>query len=253
MKVTKKIISALLSSILLLLGAAGAYADDAEVSIALSPLYGKVIELHEDGGMIVETLDDQKKVEVARNEFTTETADWVVGEGDIVIVAFEVPDDAKALPDQVTATHISSFAIDGIITEMNDSRIAVETPDAGLVWVMNSESLDTKGLAEGDAVRIYYSGIMALSEPPQVPALEIRKLVELRGVVTEAIDETTLEEGSDAYFLMEAVDGTVVHVNYGLHTKRAEAVEVGEEVTVYYSGIMTRSMPGQIYAIAIYK
>ena len=67
----------------------------------------------------------------------------------------------------------------------------------------------------------------------------------------ETLTGTVTEYVSGEYFLLETDENGTVQVNFDSETKSADALEIGDTVTVTYDGIMTRSVPAQIYAESI--
>ena len=234
----KKILSVLLSMLMLTAGAALA-----EETEAIDPIIGVIVEMREDGSFLVEQLEDGSQVHVLVDADTHEEADWAIGEGDVVLVSYDGR-MTRSLPPQVTAQSIRSYSIEGIVSEVDsdNNRVLITSPQVGQVWATLPEH-ETAADYEGQEVRIYTNGIMALSLPGQVHALTIHTIFTETGKITE-IDTD--------YFLMDWGESQL-RVNFDEHTKVIESFDVGDEVQVFYNGIMARSMPGQITAVVIHK
>jgi photosystem II stability/assembly factor-like uncharacterized protein len=116
----------------------------------------------------------------------------------------------------------------------------VAVGENGLVLVHLQEGMPP--LFVGCPVDAYYSGVMLLSYPGQVGALYVSTPT-LAGEVTEICE---------GYFLMAAEDGQEYLVNNCDGTVFDAAVSAGDRVRVSYNGAAAKSMPPQIYAIAVF-
>lgn len=215
----------------------GALAED-----GISPLVGRIVEVLEDGSYLLQELSgtgDQIKVILSEN--ATEESEWAIGLDDVVLVRYTGTISSDN-PPEADAETISSHSLEGPVTQVNEeaNRVLINSTQMGEVWATLPET-EQAASYENKYVRIYYNGIMALSYPGQVTALSIQE------VFTETGD---IIEVSDNHFLMKWGDSELI-VNFDSHTKVIESFDVGDTVIVYYSGIMTRSMPGQIYAQVI--
>lgn len=94
----------------------------------------------------------------------------------------------------------------------------------------------------GMMVEFNTSGIMALSLPPRVSAIEFK---EVRNLIPLTIK--VLDEGVPLRAIIE--DETSVYNNYEVLINKDESLvlEVDKKYVVAYNGIMTRSIPPHIY------
>lgn len=242
-KQMKKLLSVVLSAMMVCLVGL-AVAEEAQVA----PITGTITEIREDGSYIVTELDSGNEVHVRVTDETIYDVEWTLGEGDVVIVSYDGT-MTRSLPPQLNATAIRSFTLFGRVDEVDKdmNRLLVDTAEAGQVWITLPDNAADADY-EGKLVKVYFSGIMALSFPGQTSALAISIVEEVTGAVTQIGDEVS-EDGS-SYFMIEwGEEG--LRVNFDDHSKIIASFDEGETVVVYYNGIMTRSMPGQVYAMAI--
>lgn len=126
--------------------------------------------------------------------------------------------------------------IAGIVAEMADNTLTLDTESHGQVIV----HLTDETVFEGDEpavdayVHILHNGAMTMSIPPQLTAVRVGCYA-FRGVV-ESIDEDffTLVGENDTY-----------RVN--AEPEKLALLSAGQTVTVYSNGMMTMSIPAQIY------
>ena len=115
----------------------------------------------------------------------------------------------------------------------------METEEFGLVEVHFTEQTLLEGaedFAVGDYIFVSYNGMMTRSLPPQVTAEKVTAY-RFTGTVSQLQDDgflLTTEEAGDVW--VRAL------------SEQLETVEDGQEVTVYFDGVMTMSLPGQINA-----
>lgn len=151
----------------------------------------------------------------------------------------------------VDETPVEFYMIEGVVTENDENGILVNTADVGDVLVLVSEETVWDGaeaLEPGDYVYVDYNGMMTRSLPPQINATVIRSW-QMEGTVTEISAE---ENGM--------LINTEIHGNVYVHLPAVEAEAdaeqaeapaiptVGDTVTVWFNGMMTMSLPGQINA-----
>lgn len=238
----KKIMSILLSVTMLLAGGL-ALAEDTTAE-TVEPIVGAIVEMREDGSFILEELNENRtQVDVRVHEGTEYEADWALGEGDIVIVQYDGR-MTHSLPGQINADSIRSYTLEGFVSEVDaeNNKVLLNSHANGPVWVTLPEGEKAEDYMD-QVVRVYYAGIMAMSYPPQAGAYSIQIVHAVTGKVTEI---------GDGYFLMDWGESSL-HVHFDDHTKVADSFDVGDAVQVYYNGIMTRSMPGQITAMVVVK
>lgn len=126
----------------------------------------------------------------------------------------------------------------GLVTDIEQDGFALLTED-GVRFVTITEQTvmhTTDELKLGDLVTVFYHGA---TDRKTVNADWVRCFY-VTGRVAAIEDEKS--------FLLQQDDGGEV---LKVHTHRASAVAVGENVTVYYNGMVTRSYPGQITALFV--
>lgn len=141
--------------------------------------------------------------------------------------------------------------LQGVIQEIIDAQydeetqallsatLMIETQDFGLVEVHFTEETLLEGAEDfvvGDYIFVSYNGVMTRSLPPQVTAEKVTAY-SFTGTVSQL-----KEEG----FMLTTETAGDVWVN--ALPEQLETVADGQEVTVYFNGIMTMSLPGQISA-----
>lgn len=124
----------------------------------------------------------------------------------------------------------------GTVVEVTEEGILVDTETHGQVLAHLTEETLFEGedAIPGAYVHILTNGMMTMSLPAQVTALRVGCYA-FAGTVTE-IDEE---------FFMLAANGSEYRVN--AEAEKLAALTVGQAVTVYSNGMMTMSLPPQIY------
>lgn len=223
---------------LVMMATIGAGAEQAAVTKHF--VEGKVIEVYEDGASFL--LDDLVIGHVVVH--VSEETNVLVGDditaGDYLLVEFNGA-MTMSLPGQLTATHITGYALEGLVLsiEKDGSAILINTATMGELMVNLPEG-SAQVPVPGSYVRIAFNGIVAASMPGQVSAWAIESYVRFEGHVTEI---------SEAGILVTAEDGSQMMAKIGDKTLQADEVEVGALVEVLYNGILTRSLPPQGNAI----
>lgn len=235
----KKIVSVMLSMMLFM--AAGAMAE--VPALQAETIVGRIVEMREDGSILVERLDSDGQVLVNVPEDSQYDADWALDVDDVIFVTYDGR-MARSMPPQVYAQSIRSHSIEGLVAEANTEsrRLLINSAELGQVWATLPEGEDAADYAD-QYVRVFYNGVMALSLPGQVSAVAIDVMAQDEGRVTEI---------ADGYLLMDGKGGAL-RVNFDAHTKMVAAIEAGDTVQVYYNGITTRSLPPQAFGIVIAK
>jgi len=148
-------------------------------------------------------------------------------------------EDEALIPASETETD-DVILVEGFVMEIMEDSILILTSYGQLEEALLSEEtmFDGKELAIGDYVSITYDGTSTFSIPPQFNAMHIGDYM-AQGVVSElSEDGFTLTFGEEVYS---------VHANPAL----LEGISDGMFVTVYHTGMMTRSIPAQISATHI--
>lgn len=146
----------------------------------------------------------------------------------------------RSIPPQIFATQIEINVISGTVVEVSDAGALVEEASSRRTFVSLTEEMPT--LFYGCPVDVYFSGVMTASDPGQIEALH---------VVTPTLPGT-ITELNDGYFLMTAEDGRTYMANNDDGTHLDGALNVGDDIYVYYTGAASMSDPPQIYTIAVF-
>ncbi len=150
---------------------------------------------------------------------------------------------AEGEHDEALATELPEpemVILGGIVLEVTDEYLLLQTADSTQVQAnLFDETLySTAGAVKpGDYVEIGYSGIMTFSLPGQIAAMSVTSY-QVSGTVGEIADEGFLLTDLDGGEWMVRVpeDATII-------------LSEGMDITVYYNGMMTRSLPPQINAL----
>ena len=139
----------------------------------------------------------------------------------------------------VQADEQALFDLSGVVLEMNDKFILIEDSDGQQVQVNLFEDTMTEGdaIVPGALIHVLYNGMMTRSLPPQVAAIRFSCF---------AFTGDSAEMNQNGFLLHpdEGIDAVQVNASEEL----LEGLEPGSRVTVYFSGAMTMSLPGQIGA-----
>ena len=134
----------------------------------------------------------------------------------------------RSLPPQVSAQKVSCFQVNGIVTKLLENGFIVEG-DLTLKQVVVHAGSDQPPVFKGMAVTLYYNGIMALSQPPQINAVHM-VVPTLSGTVSDVTDKG---------FTLTSADGTKYTVSLTDETVVSALPANGETLVVYYSGQLT--------------
>ena len=160
---------------------------------------------------------------------------------------------AMSLPGQISAEQITAVEEEAVLTgTVVEAYITMETADGQQIQVnLTSLTQLPDGIPDlGETVRVTYNGQMTSSIPAQVTADTIDIAVtidELAGEIVEITGDGILLQTKDMQVLVNVDEGTVYETDGEL--------AVGDYIHVLYDGIMTRSLPAQVYAqkIGCYK
>lgn len=161
-----------------------------------------------------------------------------------------------ALQDQVST---GGF----VITDIKDGKIHVSQGDGEAYVIPNDdtvitshktgEALTLADLKVGDTLKVTHPSIMILIYPAQYNAYEIEVLEDV------AYNEGTIQTISENSILVKT-NNDLIQFNFDENTKLsnlngnaidAEDLRVGNQIKVYHSLAMTRSLPPQTYAFEI--
>lgn len=127
--------------------------------------------------------------------------------------------------------------ISGVVTEVTDEYLVFETADGVQVQanVYEDTLWEGKEAAVGDFIHVLYNGQMTYSLPGQITALKVSCYVYTGEIA--ALDEEGFE-------LRAENDVYIVNAPAEL----LEGLENGQQVSVYFNGVMALSLPAQIGA-----
>lgn len=172
-----------------------------------------------------------------QNKLTKEVDDMKKCLALLMILALAIP---FAFAEE-GAQEIMSFHLEGWILEVQEDGILMDMGDSGEVMVLLSEDTVIENtedsLAAGQYALVDYDGQMTRSRPAQITADKI-SVYAVHGIVAEVSEEGVLissEENGDVFATLPEGMG----------------LEVGQEVTIYFNGVMTMSLPPRINALVV--
>lgn len=162
------------------------------------------------------------------------------------------------------------YMIEGAVIQNDENGILINTADMGPVLVMTGEETlweGTETLEAGDYAYVDYNGMMTRSLPGQINAMVIRSY-RMEGTVTEIMAEEnamliSTETHGNVYVTLPSEGAPEFEPLPGSPEAEAAAQEAageevvaeeavlpaaGDNVTVYFNGAMTMSLPGRINA-----
>ena len=155
--------------------------------------------------------------------------------GLVLLTAFAA--DVEAIPSPEADDLTNTAILSGYVYDVQDEFLLIKTPD-GLyaeAHLTPDTLFEGKDVMIGDFVHVTYNGMMTRSLPAQITAMSVGCHM-LQGLVSEMTDAGfTLTFGEEVY----AVNATA---------EQLEGIADGMFVTVYYNGMMTRSLPAQVTA-----
>lgn len=133
----------------------------------------------------------------------------------------------KSIPPQVTADKVSCYVIHGTVSEILQSGYVVQGDSVlGTVIVHMDKTLAPIFL--NVPITVYYSGIIALSMPPQLAALHT--VVPMLEGVASSVTDTGL--------ILTDEHHVVHHITLDAQTQVDEPVSDGLRLCVYYNGTL---------------
>lgn len=129
---------------------------------------------------------------------------------------------------------------EGFVMELLDDAFLMQTVAGQPIEVLMDEEtvIEGKEIAVGDFVQVIYNGMMTRSIPAQITAMVIRDNM-LMGVVSDLTEEGfTLTYGEEIFAV--TADASLL-----------EGIQDGMFITLYHSGMMTRSIPPMVTALHI--
>lgn len=160
----------------------------------------------------------------------------VIAVATAAVIYFNRPAPAPEVPEIPTG---NVELISGEVTEITDEWILITDENGQQVQVNLTDKTEFEGEKPviGCRIQVTYNGIMTRSLPPQIAAIKVTCNA-LTGIVEELAEDGFLLRRTD-------VDDVVfVHAT----PEQLDTVAVDANVTVYFNGVMTLSLPGQINA-----
>ena len=127
--------------------------------------------------------------------------------------------------------------VEGFVMEVLDGSILMQASYSETIEVLLNEetTITSKELAVGDHIAVAYDGKMTRSIPPQINAIHIDNHM-LMGLVSELTENSFLLTFGEEVYQVNAGADMLAHIQDGMF------------VTVYHTGMMTRSLPAQVVA-----
>ena len=238
----KKLLTLVLALIMTL--ALPAFAEETEpAEIEYQTLEGIVTEITETY-FILDTMDlGEVQVNFDENTYFSEEIPFACGQYAFVTYGGMM---TRSLPPQIYAENVTVSRLIGTVvsTDEESNTIVIMNDLHGEVIVHLMETDSAVNYQEGDLVMVYNSGAMAMSRPPQIGGSLIMHLYTVTGSIIEIGEGyVVIDENGAIYQVNFAPDTTV--------TAPSTEMKVGDNVTVLFNGMMSRSIPAQITAIEL--
>lgn len=234
----KKIVALLMTAVLLMTGA---------IALTASPILAEDAEEYAFSGFVAEVTDEYFTFTTTDEQLIqanlSTPCDLV--EGDLVLVTYN-GQMTYSIPAQISAMDVTVMEqeqpeMTGTVTEITEDAIIFTTADGQTIQANLSEDtvqeylLPSETLTVGDFIHVTYNGQMTRSIPAQIAAIAVRAYVQ-QGQVTAM---------GDAYFMLKT---ELDEIQVNCTAEQLAQVSEGAQVTVYFSGAMTMSLPAQIGA-----
>lgn len=208
---------------------------------SLFTLQGEVIQVTQEG-ILMDTAE-HGNVLVKWNEETIYEGETAYAPGDVIIVSYDGI-MTRSIPAQITAQTISCHILEGLVSEVTEDSFLL-SDESGDTLVVFDQTVQAP--EDGQTVRVYYNGVLALSYPGRVGALKIAP------VVPQSLLSGFIAEMNEDGILLRAQDGTEVFVIIDDDTSdnTDTPLDIGSFVTVLTDGSQTKSIPAQVYALQI--
>ena len=152
----------------------------------------------------------------------------------------------------------------GEITEAKDGSLVIAQvpgrifgPDELTVLVDENTHLETPftDLAVGDYIEVYYGRSPSGAPPTEVTAILINKLMPAEAVMLYAkVTDFFLEDGKLKSISIETAKGEPIVFRVDDNTQiylTVADLKVGDELSIYHSGILAESYPAQGFALEV--
>ncbi len=162
--------------------------------------------------------------------------------GDTVCVQYDGR-MTRSIPPQITGIAVEQVqqteTICGEIQSIGAGFFLLLSDDAQEIRVNFPEAA---GLMPEGRVCVQFNGVMTRSIPPQITAIAVEQVQQTETICGE------IQSIGAGFFLLLSDDAQEIRVNF----PEAASLTPGQEVCVEFSGAMTRSIPPQIAAVAVY-
>ena len=148
-------------------------------------------------------------------------------------------EETSSAPEKYIEIDDTIFDISGVVSEITEEGILIQTESAGVVLVKSDEETVTDASAEiapGDYITVIYNGIMSRSIPAQITADVIRMYM-ITGKIVSADPEVC------GVMLQTETHGEVYAT-----LPEPWLENTAETLKIYFGGQMTASLPPRISA-----
>ena len=208
-------------------------------SYPLLSMEGIVLEIAEDGGYLINTIE-HGDVQVLVGDETYIEASRDISVGDYLYIDHD-GQMTRSLPPQITASVVRMYCLEGSIIESypEENAVMLMTETHGEVYATLPEDWAGQEIT-AETLTVYFNGAMTMSLPPQINAGYAVPGYSIQGIVTEIAE--------DYLIIGEELEAVQVNLAEGV---LPEDVKTGDVIRVIYNGMMTRSLPPQIHATEI--
>lgn len=184
----KKLFAMLLALVLAMM-TLSVWAEEGETEL---PVEGELITAYDLSGYVMDVTDetillktpDGLYVEAKLTDETTAEG-TAAAIGDYIHVIYNGM-MTRSLPAQITAEHVRSSKLTGVVADMTENGFTIVTDSDE--YLVNAEADKLTGIQTGMTATVYFNGAMTMSLPAQVSAEHIRGEV-ITGTVTEMTSE----------------------------------------------------------------
>ena len=207
----------------------------------LTTIEGQVLEYMEGVSILIDVGEQgQVLAQIYDGTDMSQAEDLAVG--DYVYIDYDGK-MTRSIPARITATAVRCYRLEGDVLEFipDENAMLVQTASNGEVYVRLPQDFPDVPAA-GDPVRVYFNGVMTLSLPGQVCAVQVELGHVLQGSITQLNADSLLISCGDEIY----------QVNFEAEAL-PECLAVGDVIRVIYDGKMTRSIPAQVFGLEIIR
>lgn len=211
----------------------------AEEQVLLS---GIVLAVEDDHLLVMTDEGQQVQVNLFDETVWSTYSEGTVVPGDYVLVSYS-GQMTFSLPAQIAAQVVTCYRVSGTVTGMEEDGSLLVTDADECEWLVKVPGAlaEQALLLEGMEITVFFNGIATRSLPPQITAAHIRTIT-LTGTITE------VEEKS---FTLVDAEGQEQIVHLTENVALCVALEVGAEVEVVTTNVVTASLPAQYQALEV--